>query len=248
MNAASVGFHCPECVKAGRQKVHTGVSLFHSRPVVTQTLIAANVAAFVVGLSLGDGLFGSVGPDGLLVHGALFGPFVALSGDWYRVITSGFLHYGLFHIAFNMYALWILGPQAERSLGSVRFGLVYLLGLVAGSLGAMINSPNALTAGASGAIFGLFGLAVVNQRSLGRSIWDSGLGPILLLNLLLTLRVSSVSVGGHLGGFAGGLLAGWIVYQLPRRAKLPRWSQESLLAVLCVAGFVATIAVAKGSV
>jgi membrane associated rhomboid family serine protease len=248
MNTASVGFHCPECFKAGSQKVRTGAAMFHRRPAVTQTLIAINVLVFLVGAAMGDGVMGGIDRDGLLVRGSLHAGFIAESNDWYRVFTSGFLHYGLLHLAFNMYALWILGPQSERSLGGLRFGLVYAVALVGGSLGALIDAPLVLTAGASGAIYGMFGLTAVNMRSLGISVWESGLGPILLLNFFLTFRVSGISVGGHVGGFIAGLAAGWLVYELPRRARLPKRFQEAVLVAALVAGLVASLAVSNAAI
>lgn len=241
MNSASVGFHCPECVSSGKQAVHTGASLFLGRPVVTQALIAINVAVFAISILLGDGLQGQRGSDGLLIEGALNGFAVDQLGEWYRIFTSGFLHFGIFHLGMNMYALWILGPQFERSVGRTRFVLLYLACLLTGSFGAMFVSPNALTAGASGAIYGIFGLAVMAQRSLGRSIWDSGLGTILAINFLLTFGIRSISVGGHVGGFLGGLMAGWLIYDLPRRVRLPKFASEAMLVALGVVGFVGAL-------
>ena len=242
MTTASVGFHCPECAKAGRQQVHTASSMFGARPVVTQALLALNVAVFLLSVGMGDGFAGgSVARDGLLVDGALFGPFVDLDGEWWRIITSGFLHYGLFHIAFNMYALWIFGPTFERSLGRVRFVLAYLACLLGGALGALIASPTALTAGASGAIFGLLGIAVMSQRSLGISIWDSGLGMVLAINFALTFGISNISVGGHLGGFVVGLAVGWLSYELPRRQRLPKGLVEGTIVAIGVACFVGAL-------
>lgn len=241
MNTASVGFHCPECVSTGKQTVHTGTSLFFRRPVVTQALIAINVLVFIVSVVMGDGLQGERAADGLLVEGALNGFFVDQAGEWYRIFTSGFLHYGVFHLGMNMYALWILGPQFETSVGRTRFVLLYIACLLTGSFGAMFVSPNALTAGASGAIYGIFGLAVMAQRSLGRSIWETGLGAILAINFLLTFGIRSISVGGHVGGFLGGLIAGWIIYDLPRRVRLPKYASEGALVLLGVIGFVGAL-------
>ena len=229
MTSASVGFHCPECTKAGKQKIHTSASMFHSRPVVTQALLGINILVFVVSIAMGDGIFGQVSRDGLLIEGAAQGGLIDVQDEWWRILTSGFLHYGLFHIGFNMYALNILGPQFERSLGSVRFALIYLATLIGGSFGALLVSPEAFTAGASGAIFGLMGVAVLATRSLGRSIWDSGLGSILLLNFLITFGVRSISVGGHVGGFVVGLALGWLVYEGTRKLKLPRFTVEGII-------------------
>ncbi len=246
MNTASVGFHCPECAQSGKQKVYTGAGLFLARPIVSQVLLAVNVAVFVVSVAMGDGLVrGSVALDGLLIEGALFGPAVDQGGEWWRIITSGFLHYGAIHLAFNMYALWILGPTFERSLGSLRFALTYLASLLGGAFGALLVSPDALTAGASGAIFGLLGVAVISQRSLGISLWQTGLGYVLLLNLLITFGVSNISVGGHMGGLVVGLLAGWLVYEGTRRVRFPRWSVEVILAGLSVLCFVGALVAAS---
>ncbi len=241
MNSASVGFHCPECTKTGKQKVYTGAAVFHARPIVTQVLLGINVLVFIVSVLMGDGLFGAVGDDGLLRDGAAFGPFVDLNGEWYRVATAGFLHYGLIHLAFNMYALWILGPMFERSLGPTRFVFTYLACLLGGSFGALLVTPLGLTAGASGAIFGLMGVAVVSQRSMGRSIWDTGLGSVLVLNFLITFGISSISVGGHVGGFLVGLACGWIVYESPRQFKLPRFAVEGLIVGIGAASFVGAL-------
>lgn len=239
MNTASVGFHCPECAKTGKQKVHTAGSMFYARPVVTQALLAINVAVFVLSVAMGDGLFGSIAIDGLLIDGAAFGPAIDAGGEWWRIFTSGFLHYGLFHLGFNMYALYILGPQFERSLGPVRFGLVYLACLLGGSFGALLVNPGAFTAGASGAIFGLMGVAVMSTRSMGRSIWDTGLGSVLVLNFIITFGVRSISVGGHVGGFVVGLAAGWLAYEAVRRVRFPKWSIEGIVVAvgaLCFVG------------
>jgi len=241
MNAASVGFHCPECTKSGKQKVYTSASMFHSRPVITQVLLGFNVAVFVLSVAMGDGAFGQVVAGGLLEDGAAWGPLIDTENEWWRIVTSGFLHFGLFHLAFNMYALWILGPQFERSLGRVRFGLVYAVCLLGGSFGALLVSPRALTAGASGAIFGLMGLAVMASRSSGRSIWDTGLGAVLVLNFVITFGVRSISVGGHVGGFLVGLLCGWILYEGTQRVKFPKWSVEAILAGIGFAAFVGAL-------
>ncbi len=239
MSSASVGFHCPECAKSGQQKTHTGSSLFGARPIATQVLLGINVAVFLLSLAMGDGISGRPAVDGLLIEGAAFGPFIDQGGEWWRIITAGFLHYGLFHIAFNMYALWVLGPTFERSLGRVRFVLVYFACLIGGSFGALLVTPSGLTAGASGAIFGLMGLAVVSQRSLGISIWDSGLGMVLVINFAITFGVGNISVGGHVGGFGVGLATGWLVYEVARRVKLSKFAIEGLvvaIGLLCFVG------------
>lgn len=241
MHQAAVGFHCPECSKAGQQKVVTGAALWNARPLATQVLIAINVAVFALSILSGDGVQGNVSEGGLLFDGGLFGPFIDVQNEWYRILTAGFLHYGFIHLGFNMYALWALGPQFERSVGRLRFVLVYLACLVAGSFGALLLDPLALTAGASGAIYGLLGVAVLAQRSIGRSIWDNGLGTVLLLNFALTFGLGNISVGGHVGGFVAGLLSGWLLYDVDRRKRLPKGVVEAALVVIGVAAFVGAL-------
>ncbi len=242
MNSASVGFHCPDCAKSGRQTVVSGPAVFAgTRPLITQILIGINLAVFALSVAMGDGLMGTRASDGLLIEGAVAGVLVDLQGEWYRVFTSGFLHFGLFHLAFNMYALWILGQDFERSVGRLRYVLVYLACILGGSFGALLVTPNALTAGASGGIFGLFGVAVLAHRSAGRSVWDTGLGTVLLINFVLTFGVSSISVGGHVGGFVVGLACGWLCYELPRRAKPPKYAVDAIIAGLGLACFVGAL-------
>jgi len=111
----------------------------------------------------------------------------------------------------------------------VRFGVVYMTSLVAGSLGVMIASPHELTVGASGAIFGLLGLAVANQHTRGINLRQSGLGGILVVNLLITFTPGlNISIGGHLGGLAGGFLCGLVIYRLG-----PKLQNETAVTLLC---------------
>ena len=128
-------------------------------------------------------------------------------GEWYRLLTGGFLHAGLFHIGFNMFALFILGRLLEPAIGTPRFVALYFASLFAGSFGAIaLTSPNKVTVGASGAIFGLFAAAFVIARGRGLNQLASELGIILLLNLGFTFGVPGISIGGHLGGIVGGFI------------------------------------------
>lgn len=250
MTEASVGFHCPEDARSGGQRVYTAAALRRrsSRPTVTMTLLGINVAVFVVGLGLGGGVGVGAGGDELIREGALFGPAVA-AGDWYRLVTSGFLHAGLLHLGFNMYLLYLLGQQLEPWFGSVRFGLLYGFSLLCGSLGALILSPDVLTVGASGAVFGLMGALVVVQRSQGISPFASGIGGLILLNLMITfIPGSGISVGGHVGGLLGGLLAGWLLVELPARSwALPSFLPAAAVGALALAAAVAAVAVADAA-
>jgi membrane associated rhomboid family serine protease len=131
-----------------------------------------------------------------------FGPLVA-TGEWWRLVTSGFIHSGIFHLLVNMYSLYLLGGSLERIMGRGRFLLLYFCSLLAGSAGAIVVSWDVPSAGASGAIFGLLGAALVLERQ--RVIAAPNLMGILMINLVLTFAFSSyISVGGHIGGLIGG--------------------------------------------
>lgn len=199
MTQASVGFHCPECTSKGGQKVVRGPLGFD--PVVTKALLGLNVAVFAVVLVWGGSLSRIGGRP--FAELALFAPFVD-DGEYYRIVSSAFLHDGFVHLAFNMWALWLLGPMLERLFGGPRFIGLYGASLLGGAFGALMVSPLSPAVGASGAVFGLFGAAAVAQRSAGFSIWESGIGPVLGLNLVITLAVPQISVGGHLGGLLVG--------------------------------------------
>ncbi len=139
-------------------------------------------------------------------------------------MTGAFLHGGLLHLGFNMYVLWILGPQIEQLLGRGAFLAIYGVSLLAGSFGALLIDPFVPTVGASGAIYGLFGAAVVLQRRQGINPLSSGLGMIVGINLLLTFAIPGISIGGHLGGLAGGALAGTMVMEaMTRRQPALAW-------------------------
>lgn len=200
MHQASVGFHCPNCVKQGKQKVMTGRAAFGGafQPVVTLALMAVNIAVFLIGAARPK--------NQMLFDYGVFGG----TTEYYRLVTSGFLHSGLLHVALNMWALYNLGPTVERSLGRLRFGLVYAVALLAGAAGAVIFTPNDLTVGASGALYGLFAALVVIYRRHGVDIMRSGLGLTILLNVVFTLAIPNISIAGHAGGFAGGLVATWL--------------------------------------
>lgn len=253
MTQASVGFHCPECVKGAGQQVHTMRSLSTaSRPTVTLTLIVLNVAVYLYSTVSGGGTPGGSpsGPfqlDWALIGEGRTGPFTVVGvaeGEWYRLVTGGFLHANLMHLAFNMFALWILGRQLEPVIGRAVFGAIYGASLLAGSLGVMIADPGALTVGASGAVFGLFGYAVVAQFARGINPMDTGLGGIILINLVFTFAVPGISVGGHLGGLVGGAIAGALHDLLRPHLRLPAWVGTTLVTVFGVACALAAVAVA----
>lgn len=257
MVQAAVGFHCPECSRRGRQRVYDRASLVRaSAPLVTQVLVAVNVAVFLLGAGAGGGnLFTADNPFtddyGLIGSvqfrfrgGGLFEAGVGY-GEWWRVLTGGFLHAGPLHLGFNMFALWMLGSQLEPALGRLRFGIVYGVSLLTGVLGVMLLSPHSPTVGASGAIFGLFGLALAAQLSRGVDIWQSGLGGVLLINLLFTFGVPGISIGGHLGGLAGGFLCGAVLYRLAPRPD--SFAPAAVCAALGVLAAVGSVVAAQAS-
>lgn len=238
MHQASVGFHCPECTKQSGQKV-LRPSQLRTRPVLTNVLIALNLAVFAAGIGSGlrttqsmtidGGLIGS----GQLSNGELIG---VANGEWWRIITSGFLHANLIHIGFNMWVLYQLGQLLEPVLGRLRFGLVYAVALVSGAFGVLLLNPNGLTVGASGAVFGLMGAAVAVFRARGINPFDTGLGGAIVLNLVFTFAIPGISIGGHVGGLVGGFLAGWLLVDAgPRYLKDPNLALAAVVAL----GFVA---------
>jgi membrane associated rhomboid family serine protease len=216
MVPADVGVQCLDCVRSSPSRVISGRRLLTGyRPYLTYALIAVNVAVWAAGVGLSmlaGNAQGLLGGSGLLLNaGALWGPRVA-AGEWWRLITAGFLHTGLFHVGLNMAALFVFGPPLERVLGRLRYGVLYMTALLAGSLGVMLLSPNSVTVGASGAIFGLLGALVVAQRAARVSLRSSGIIMLIVINLVFTVAVPGISIGGHLGGLAGGLLAGSLLF------------------------------------
>ena len=239
MHQASVGFHCPECTSSSGQKV-VRPGQIHSKPVVTNALIALNVAVFVAGLGSGLQTKSSFIYGGGLVGRGL-DPFAAqvvgvAEGEWWRMFTSGFLHANLIHIGFNMWVLYALGRLLEPVLGRLRFGLVYLVAMVCGAFGVLLLDPNAFTVGASGAVFGLMGAAVAVFRSRGINPFDTGLGGVIVLNLIFTFTIPGISIGGHVGGLIGGFAAGWILADFgPRHLRNPNLAIAAVVALGLVA-------------
>lgn len=216
---ASVGSQCLDCLKASIPPPVERVKRWNATQhrLVTMTFIAINVAVFVYG-ALQTGV--TNGQGSVERNLALFGPFVA-EGQWYRLVTSGFVHAGLLHLAMNMFVIWIAGSQLEPLLGRLRFALLYLASLLAGSAGALLLSPDVFTVGASGAAFGLMGALAVGMRHRGMDIWRSGVGTLIVINLVITFAVPGISLGGHLGGLFGGIAAGWPMLRVRRPGVKP---------------------------
>jgi membrane associated rhomboid family serine protease len=246
MTTTPVGMRCPECA-GERTKVKT-IRNVSSRPELTIALIAINVVAF---LAEGNVSITGQPTDKVYEKGALFGSLEGFAGQgvahgqWWRIVTSGFLHENLLHIGFNMYVLYLLGQMLEPALGRMRFGVIYAVSLLAGSLGALLVSPHSLTVGASGAVFGVMGAAAVEMRARQIPIMQSGVGGLILINLVISFALPGISWGGHVGGLIGGALTA-IALQLGTRFR-----QQAVALGACVvlgaACFAGCIAVSKAT-
>lgn len=217
MTSTPVGMRCPECAKQ-KTKVRVGQGAFSptaGKMPATYALIGINVIVFLIELA-GGGSLGFSGSGSVINDAGLRGPDIA-NGDWWRVISGGFLHAGLLHILFNMYVLYVAGSILEPGIGTPRFLGIYFVSLVAGSLGALIVDPNTLTVGASGAIFGLMAAVIVVARGRGVDELAQQFGIFILVNLFLTFSISGISVGGHIGGLIGGLVAAMLVIFVERQ-------------------------------
>jgi membrane associated rhomboid family serine protease len=164
--------------------------------------------------------------------------------EWYRLITSGFLHFGILHIAMNMYLLFQLGKLLEAPLGRVRFGLLYFACLLGGSLGVLVleGSSNGLHGGASGAVFGLMGAAAIGMQRRGINIFQTGLGATLMINLLLTFTIPGISIGGHIGGIVMGAICGSVMLSPPQQ-KQPPWLGYAVPVIAIIGSVIASIVI-----
>ena len=257
MHSASVGFHCPACVASRstqrfspRSAPSAGGLRIPARSGrdATTVLIGLNLAGFVLMVLAGGtatllyerfrygrgGITGDYGLLGGLAPSVGMDPVVGVSaGEWWRLVTGGFLHGGLLHLVFNMFLLWMLGQQLEHLHRPVRYVGLYLGSLAAGSLGVMLMDPMALTVGASGAVFGLMAATVVHQLHRGVNPWHTGLGGLVVVNLFFTFGRPGISIGGHLGGLVGGAVLAWLLDACDRR-RFPRLAGTSVLYGLLV--------------
>ena len=238
MVPASVGFQCPECVReglAGVRRVKRGSGLRATADrwgAVTLSLIAVNVAMFVI-TAADAGLHGANPLDNY--RSPLFAelaqvPLLVDAGQWWRIFTAGFLHFGLLHIGLNMLALLVFGAELERALGRWRFLGVYVVSLIGGAAALQLfGAPNVLAAGASTAIYGLFGalgvVLIVRKQDL------RGLITLLVINIVISM-LPGVSLIGHLGGLAAGVLATTLLVITRRRQLLGALCLVALAIVL----------------
>ncbi len=243
MTTTQVGMRCPECSRQRTKVVR--MREMASVPRVTYTLIAINVVAFLAEGQLT--LSSNQGGGTIYKEGALLGSYPGLPelgvahGQWWRIVTSGFLHENIIHIGFNMWVLYILGQMLEPALGHVKFAVIYGVSLLTGSLGALLVSPHIFTVGASGAVFGVMGAAAVEMRARQIPIMQSGVGTLIVLNLIISFTLPGISWGGHVGGLIGGALAAAVLQAGDRyRAQALALVGCGVIAAAAVAGSIAT--------
>ncbi|MEA3185375.1 MAG: hypothetical protein QOJ74_1852 [Ilumatobacteraceae bacterium] len=230
----SIGSQCVDCVKAARPDVKTRAKFWNARQptLITYALIAINAAVYLWTMASNRHEFDL----------ALYEPSLR-AGEYYRLVSSGFLHFGLFHIGMNMLLLFQLGQLLEPAIGRVRFGLLYFASLLGGSLGALILSPSAVTGGASGAVFGLMAAAAIGMHRRGINVFRTGIGTILVLNLVITFTLPGISVGGHLGGVVAGAICGFVILA-PRHAPVPSWATYATPIAIAVVSVLTSVAIA----
>ncbi len=258
MVSASVGFHCPECAGIRREGTaatasyvprirkrrvysqrypYRGTSAPGSpdgahgkRLIVTPLILLANVGFFIY--SVLD--WGTIIPSSSNIGAGernygLYSLFISQEGEWWRIFTSGFVHADIIHIIFNMLFFWMVGQILERTLGSVKFFLVYMSAITGASFGVLwLEAANTLTVGASGAVFGMMGFYAVTVKFSGGRITDSPIVILLALNIIWTFIANNVSIGGHFGGLITGILLG-IFYTYIRRSLSKSLADSKIL-------------------
>lgn len=243
MQQASVGVHCPECTKSNPQRSYSPANLPGSQGIVTTVLVAINALVWVAMIALGKATPSGAGSS--FVEYGTFGPAIDRLDEFWRLVTGGFLHAGVIHIGFNMYLLWQLGKQLEKVVGEANFVVMYFAALLGGSFGAMLLNAGGAHGGASGAVFGLFGVTAILYRERGINVMQTPLGRLIALNLIITFAVPGISKGGHLGGFVAGLIIGVIYFGVGKRSGSPfgdnKWAPAIATAVLGVLFFLAGI-------
>ena len=234
LTPASVGFHCRACVAESRstQRVARTVAgaVHGQQPRVTAVLIGLNVLVFVIVAVQARSLDNFGGSS--VYNGSLMVPMYVAGGEWWRVVSSGFLHLSILHIALNMLALYFIGLGLERVLGRWRYIAVYLLSLLGGSASVMLFAGvTSGSAGASGAIFGLMGALLVTLKRLNLDLRQAGF--IIVINLVATFAIPGISWQAHVGGLVVGALVGWAMVYAPAHRR-GAWQIGTCVAVLVV--------------
>ncbi|MGW4140976.1 rhomboid family intramembrane serine protease [Streptomyces mirabilis] len=248
MISASVGFQCPECVRAGSGTGHApsasqprtlaGGTVTADPRLATKILIGLNLAVFLVQLSVGDRFtdrFDLIGRAYVPLLGSVEG---VAEGQWYRMLTVMFLHGSYIHILFNMLSLWWIGGPLEAALGRARYlALYFVSGLAGSALTYLVAAPNQPSLGASGAIFGLFGATAVLMRRLNYDMRP--VIALLVINLIFTFGWSNIAWQAHIGGLVGGVVVGYAMVHAPRERR--DLIQYGVCAVVLAAVVVATL-------
>jgi membrane associated rhomboid family serine protease len=242
MTPTPVGMRCPECARDRTRVTRGAVGPGRHDAPATYVLIALNVAAFFAEIATGSGGFGTI-TSSLIPEFGLYGPSVA-DGEWYRLLTSAFLHAGLYHIAGNMLLLFFLGRILEPGVGTPRFLGIYFVSLFAGSFGALLLSPNSLSIGASGAVFGVLAATFVIARGRGVDALASTVGILILINLAFSFGVRGISIGAHLGGLIAGFLCALLILAGERGYLGERHLPMELLAMAALGFFSIASAIA----
>jgi len=250
MTPAAVGLRCPDHsgkpqgvkkVTAAAERAMSGTGARRVN-AVTMTLIGINIGVFLLELGIGGTLQGTgnwIYEHGALVKNAIYSDGSSAgvaNGEWWRLITSAFLHYGFLHLALNMYSLYFAGSILETVIGRWRFLLLYLVSGVAGAAGALLASPNAITVGASGAIFGILGGLFVLERQ--RHLQSGGqIAGLIVINLIFTFAFPGISIGGHLGGLFAGVVLMLAILRFRRSIALTLVSSAAVAAISIVLAY-----------
>ncbi|MBS1676813.1 MAG: rhomboid family intramembrane serine protease [Actinobacteria bacterium] len=255
MTPTPVGMRCPECMnqrtRVVRNPTGTPAALSFGGFPATVILIAINVIVYLVEIAKGGGGLGGLSGTTIYEMGGLFGPSVSQEGDWWRIVTSGFVHVSIVHIGFNMLLLYFMGRLLEPAIGTLRFTVLYFVSLLAGSFFALWFSPDSLSAGASGAIFGVLGATFVVARGRQLEAIAGQIGILIVINLVFTFADRGISVGAHVGGLIAGILCGLLIVAgeqgrygrgLSRRNRLV--VEVTAMAALGVLSFILALAVA----
>jgi membrane associated rhomboid family serine protease len=231
---ASVGYQCVDCIREAqgtvrRPRTFVGAEV-GTRPLVMPVLIALNVLMFVLTAVQAQSVANNQ-KSPLFAEFVLWPTGVAGLGEWWRLLTAGFLHYGMTHIAFNMLALYVLGRDLEPAFGRLRFLALYLVSMFGGNVAVyLFGSPDALTAGASTAVYGLMGAMLVAVLKL--KLNPGTALAVIGLNVVLSFTLPGISLLGHLGGLVVGAgLAAGLIYAPRERRDL--W-QGALVAATVV--------------
>ncbi len=252
---ATIGSHCLDCAKAAQPDLKTRAQLASSRVLTpaTYVLMGLNLLVFLLMAALDTRVLGGnvteahadLGLSKNILQGMVWNwdqTAAIPEHQWYRLVTSGFIHFGVFHIAMNMLLLYQLGMLLERALGGTKLAMMYFASLLSGSLGVLLVDSGGITGGASGAVFGLMAGAAVGLHRRGVNVFSTGIGTTLLLNLVLTFSIRGISVGGHVGGAIGGALCGFVMLA-PAWKPLPKWAAFAAPLTVGLGSLAASVAV-----